>query len=294
MGIRGSLSALIPEQNVDENFVKAYDASPWFQLESPDFFLNPGETRVVVAKLAVPNNAEPGGHYATIYFQSYVPMVTDLQTSAQLNARVGVIVLLTVRGDVQEKVVTAGAVKAPGVQFEAGPTNLQVGIRNEGNVHVLPSGSITVRNVFGKKVKELFIPLGHSMPGTTRTYRQEWEHGPRIGIYRVESSITFGSQRTTIHPKSKTIVLFPLVIVIPVFVALGLLVTLLFALKRRKRRRLIRQSATRSVATEAATKETEVAEETKETEVEDEPHQPQEPVDAPVKTTDDPDARRTK
>ena len=51
----------------------SFAARKWIKIENPDFILEPGETEIVNFKIEIPENAEPGGHYATILFEPQLP-----------------------------------------------------------------------------------------------------------------------------------------------------------------------------------------------------------------------------
>ncbi|GAI47741.1 unnamed protein product, partial [marine sediment metagenome] len=45
----------------------------WFEIENPNFILDPGEMEEVKFKISVPENAEPGGKYAVMLFEPQLP-----------------------------------------------------------------------------------------------------------------------------------------------------------------------------------------------------------------------------
>jgi hypothetical protein len=240
LAIHASVGSLVPDQPVDPSYKQAYDASSWFKLSTPDFLLAPNQHQLEDVTISIPASAEPGGHYATIYFESFSAEQQSDVASTSINPRVGVLSLLTVRGNVDEHAVPNGPIQVQGFQAEAGPTSFSLSLKNDGNVHLLPYGNVVVRNIFGKKVKTLPMPLGTLLPGTTRTYNLSWDHGLRFGLYKASATITIGTQHFKLTPESKRFVLFPLIVAIPVLV-LVLLVLLIWVLRRlRIRRRRIR------------------------------------------------------
>jgi len=60
---------LFDESSQDPSFASRF----WFRIENPDFILDPGEVEEVRFKIQVPDNAEPGGHYAVVIFEPRFP-----------------------------------------------------------------------------------------------------------------------------------------------------------------------------------------------------------------------------
>lgn len=235
LGVTASISSLVPDQPIAAEYRSAYDSSQWIDVSNPSFILLANQTRVETLTINVPGDASPGGHYATLYFDAFYPTESTGSVSAQSNPRVGVLILMTVAGTAQPAASAFGPVEVVATQLEAGPTNLDMFIRNEGNVHLLPFGTITIRDVFGRKVKTLPLPLGTLLPGTTRQYNMTWEHGLSIGYYRATADVTVGSEKIT--QTSQKFVLLPLVTVIPI----GLLVFAILSLGAWRWRRLRRR-----------------------------------------------------
>jgi len=241
-----SAAEFAANEPVDPAFRKAFDASPWFTISAPDFLLLGQQARTIDVRIAVPRDAEPGGHYATIFFSSFVPDQANPGSSTVINARIGVQVLLTVTGAIKEHASPVGKVAVAPFQGEAGPTPMSLTIRNDGNVHLDPAGSIVVRDVFGRKVTELPLTGGlvpgsgpTLLPGTQRRYEVTWEHGLRFGYYRAEATVAVGSQGTKIAVASTRFVLLPMVVVLPLG-AMVVLILLVVGLRRHRRRRRAR------------------------------------------------------
>lgn len=257
MGMRVTPAAFAPGQAIDTGYAKAFDAAAWFEVPQAEFLLTPGESRSISLEVSIPEKAEPGGHYATIYFQSYVPQPENFLAAAELSLRIGVQAFLTVSGELSER-GSLTPMKVGSLQLAAEPTPLEVGIRNEGNVHVLPNGYVTIRDFLGKSVKTLPLPTGFVLPGTTRTYPITWEHGLRFGPHRVQAHVRYGSAQTELVSTVATVWFVPMVVVVPlVLLTLGLL--LAFVALRRVRKRNRQRSFARSLLLPPMPSEGEVA-----------------------------------
>lgn len=257
IAVRAATRELVTDMPIAEERKSAFDASSWFAIENPDFLLLAQERRQVPVKVSVPKNAEPGGHYATINFDSFVP---QQQTSGvtTVNARVGVVVLLTVSGDVRERVSIVGPIATKNWQPDALPTTFDLRLRNDGNVHVLPRGEIVIRDVFGRVVKRVPMQTGTLLPGTENNYSATWEHGLVAGVYNAEAEITAGTQQTKLGPATKRFVVAPLVLIIPIGVVVLLLTIVVLVATYRRKRRKKRETTAQNTEPPGSTPSTEV------------------------------------
>lgn len=244
MAFHSSKEAFQPEQTVDSAHSGIYDVSSWIDVAETDFLLMGGGAKTVHVGIKVPANAEPGSHYSAIYFEAFVPGQVDTGASTLINGRVGVIVVLTVTGDIRARASAVGPVKAPGLQGEAGPTPLAFVLSNDGNIHLEPRGNIRVRNIFGRTVKTIPLVGGRVegagptlLPGTDRKYDVSWEHGLRFGIYRADASVSLTGLQQEIHIGSSTFVLLPMIIVVPLLTIVLLVSAVVVVLRIRRSRR---------------------------------------------------------
>jgi len=136
----------------------------WIQILDEGIVITPGEVKVIQFSINVPENAEPGGHYGTIFF---TPPSEEGQLS--IVQKLGSLVLVRVKGDVEEKgnLETYGTYVLPeGSEFdtavektfyETTPVKFLVRYQNEGNVHLKPTGKIEIFNIFGQKLEQIGI-----------------------------------------------------------------------------------------------------------------------------------------
>lgn len=207
------------------------DASQWFAIEEPDFILQPNQSRTVKGVINTPADADPGGHYATIFFQPLVPAEALSPSTAYINARVGVLSFLIVKGDIDQ-----GAEFKSGIQTSKlvrhGPIAFTFSVHNSGNVHLLPTGKVAIYDTFNKHVADLTIPPGVVLPNSSREYTMEWE-GAGPGKYRAELSIEYGADGQQLPKSSVGFWVVPWVGLLFSLIALG--TGIFFVLKTRKR-----------------------------------------------------------
>jgi hypothetical protein len=161
----------------------------------PDLRLAPQELKTATITIAVPANAEPGGHFGVIRFTAVPPNVEG--TGVALSASVGTLVLLRVAGNVIDKVSVAEFAAAQGGKkggfFEHGPIDLVVRLKNEGTVHEKVKGSIEVTDGFGKKMGTIAVndKGGNVLPDSIRKFEQQLSHKNLFGHYTAKLNLSY-------------------------------------------------------------------------------------------------------
>lgn len=177
------------------------DASKWFTIEEPDFILQPRQIRIIKGTIQPPVDAVPGGHYATVFFQPLLPRDALSPSMAYVNTRVGVLAFLIIKGDIEQKSELAKPLMTSRLARH-GPITFTFGVRNTGNVHLMPSGSIKVYDRHNRQVGNLAVPSGIILPETAKEYSIQWDPPSNIGEYRAVLEAKSGAdvelERTTI------------------------------------------------------------------------------------------------
>lgn len=152
----------------------SFGLSSWIQMESGPIVLGAGERYEVPVTITPPTGADPGGHYAAVFFSTSPP--EDGQV--RISSKVGTLVLATVAGDILENGEIAQFIlKDSQTVLTRLPVEFITRFQNTGNIHLKPTGKITVTNLFGKTVTELDFNTaqGATLPSTTRRYETIWE-----------------------------------------------------------------------------------------------------------------------
>lgn len=151
----------------------------WFDLPEGPITLEGGERKVVPITIIPPVDAEPGGHYATVFFGTSPPNVED-PGSLALATKLGSLFLLRVFGDVTEE----GSIAEFGLDgnktsLNRLPATLFTRFQNSGNIHLRPAGTITIKNLLGAETATLDFNAkgGATLPDTIRRYDTIWEKG---------------------------------------------------------------------------------------------------------------------
>ncbi|NTV31324.1 hypothetical protein HGA91_05110 [candidate division WWE3 bacterium] len=182
---------------VDSAHRQAYDSSRWITLIEPDFILEPGESQTVRVAVSVPDSAEPGGHYATVYIRSLIPADFVSESRLYLTARVGVLAFFIIKGDIQEN---ADFPILTSAHFASHlPVTFSTQIKNTGNVHILPSGAIHVYDWKNQEIDQIPIKPQIILPGETASIYTEWSPSTLFGQYTAQSEIRYGTDQTIMN-----------------------------------------------------------------------------------------------
>lgn len=211
----------------------------------------PLERKEIKVTLKVPATASPGGYYGTIRFQ---PTTTSSGggSSVNLTASVGTLFLITVPGNLTQKLTLAsfGAAKngKTGTFFNSGPISLQTRLHNVGNIHVQPFGKILLKNTFGKVVYTTELnntdPRGNILPNSIRKFDNPIGLKHLFGRYTAEGTFAYGDNGNLITVK-KTFYVIPYILIIIVLLVLAFLIFGLPRLVRAYNRRVITRANNR-------------------------------------------------
>ena len=232
-----------PKVITDDADTTGYSLKSWVKLPEA-FTLQSKESKTIDVRVAIPASAEPGGHYGVIRFSGRAPGQDAAQVS--LNASVGVLLLTRVDGPITENLIVQSIeTKKNGKNkslVTTGPIDIVTRIKNDGNVHVKPIGTLTVKNTFGKVVGS--YPFGSEtkniLPDSTRAFEQTFDKRWMFGRYNVELQAVYGTQGGVVQSSTSFWVIpFPLI-----FFVLALGIVLFFGLRflmRRYNKRVIRK-----------------------------------------------------
>lgn len=191
----------------DDLRTERYDASSWFSIEPADFIIQPGQSVTVKVTASPPKYATPGGHYATVFFQPLIPEEFLSQSSAHLTARLGVLLLSIVKGDIVEK-ASIGELSDPGFN-RTGPLTFTVPIANDGNMHVLPSGRLLIKNSKNETIEEIPMKPSTVLPSTLKEFEFIWDKNYIFGTYTAIAEVTYGPGEIELISKPVTFTVFP-------------------------------------------------------------------------------------
>ncbi|MBP6883883.1 MAG: hypothetical protein KBC06_01475 [Candidatus Pacebacteria bacterium] len=180
--------------------------------------LSPGQQKIIPFKITIPTNAEPGGHFAVLFWGT-----SPAGQGVSIGAKTGILVLLSVNGDVKE----AGGLlnfntKDNKFFYNTLPVSFEYRFKNDGGDRIKPQGKISILDT-------LFLPSdkinanpseGNVLPLSTRKYNVDWVEYERpmdyvaptnfakkfwsdvsyqwknfaVGLYSAHLNLTYGTQ----------------------------------------------------------------------------------------------------
>lgn len=128
----------------------SYGLAKWIKPGFEKIVLEAGQEMDFPLTIEVPENADPGGHYASLFFTSLPPEAREDRSSVGLGGNLGVLFLVTVPGDILENTELLEFTSDKKFYTQL-PVNFDYRVKNNGTVHFKPYGDITITNLIGKK-----------------------------------------------------------------------------------------------------------------------------------------------
>ena len=186
----------------------------WLSADASDFSLSAGEKKEVSILAKVPVDAVVGSHWGGIAIDFMPEDNREVDASSLLvNGQIGVHVLLNVNGE------TNGAgrlntFKAPLFIFD------RVAFSSEyediGNIHYIPHGEITIKNVLSGSKSKIVLGKHFAFPGRKFTYTADWNNSMSwASAYSAQNIFVDGSGN--VHTQTRYmfgVLFFPLLLLI--------------------------------------------------------------------------------
>lgn len=198
----------VPQILFDEKEATRYSLKYWIPT-LPTIQIAPGQIKSVNVTINIPSNAEPGGHYGVIRFTASASALSD-KTGLALSTSLGSLVLLRINGAIQERSSLLDFYASKGGRaghfFESLPLTFVERIKNEGTIHIKPSGNIDITDLFGHKVATLDFngaPSHIILPDSIRRFEQIFGQdvvGKRFmfGYYRADLGYLYGDNNSVV------------------------------------------------------------------------------------------------
>lgn len=174
----------------DKNNDNRWAASGWIQISPSQFKLKGGETKSLVVTVMVPADAVPGGHYAMILHSPKTETILN-DSGSTIETNVGTLAYVTVPGDIKQDAKVKSFV---GPSFaEYGPIDFKAIIENLSDIHIKPTGAVTVTNMIGGKTAELALTETNIFPYTTREFTNQLDKKWLFGRYKAQINAAYGT-----------------------------------------------------------------------------------------------------
>lgn len=209
----------------------------WITIAEPTGTIAPNSSKIVNFTITVPNDAPPGGQYATIAVSSSPDSKENNGVAVDSILELASIIYGKVEGQVVRDVAILGN-DVPGFTFTV-PVEVTADLQNKGNIHEDATFSLNVTNVFtGEQIyptandKATYTEL--VMPESTRHVTRKISNLPSVGAVKVNQTIYFNGEYSTME---KTVFICPVWLLLTAIIVIGGLITFITVKLRRHFRR---------------------------------------------------------
>jgi hypothetical protein len=214
-----------------------FAAVSWVELPYDRITIAPKNSVTIQAKINVPQDALAGGRYFGIYFEpsgEIANSTAENGAETPITIRLAGLVFLRVAGAVEESAFVT-QLTAPRF-LEYGPVSIKAEIKNKGNYHIRPKGTISITSVFGKKIDEKIIKEANIFPDTSRFFENTLGQKWLFGKYKIELTAAYGETGKVLTATVFTwIIPWKLIVIIILTIVIVILLISLLVHRLRKR-----------------------------------------------------------
>jgi len=187
---------------------KKYLLSQWIEINQEPINLSAYQSKDIAFTINVPQDVEPGGHYAAIL--AGIKPIKKIKKGSGINisSMLSSLVMLKINGEINEK----GSIEEFSTDkkfYQNSKVDFIVSFKNSGNVHLKPQGEIKIYNFFGKVKDTIYInkksEFGNVLPESTRKWEFNWEGKNsllEIGRFKADLVLNFGEEANQHDSKS--------------------------------------------------------------------------------------------
>lgn len=206
-----------------------WSVADWISVSPSETTIEALGSKIFDFTIDVPAGAEPGSHFGAIIVRTTPDELNP--EGPTVSQEIGPLVLVKVAGDVTEmaEIASFGATRS---FWLTSPVELETRISNTGNVHFKPSGTITIKNMFGSEVTTINLSEQNVLPDSIRAIVDEWDPGVvAFGRYTADLSLVYGGD-DTILTASTSFYVFP---ILTTTVVVGAIILLVVVIRGRRR-----------------------------------------------------------
>lgn len=227
--------------------------------------LAPGTSKIVPVTIRIPESAEAGGYFAAVFWGTNNPELAE-GGSIAIGAKTGVLMLLRVNGEVDEK---GGILEYDTIDhknfFTSLPVSFYYRFQNSGGDRIKPDGDIVIRHMFGfvrAKVPANAVQ-GNVLPSQTRRFEAVWQSGNgssdvadienlgffkkvvyewknfAFGYYTANISLAYGTNDDQTSTAKAGFFVFPWHLILVIVIALFILIQIVHRVRNHYRRNLM-------------------------------------------------------
>jgi hypothetical protein len=197
----------------------------WIEVSKDPIFVKAGSSGDIPFTVRVPENADPGGHYAAIMIGPYEGENAAKGSNMKINSFVTSLLFVRIKGEIIEsgRIREFSSEKA---LYQVPEANFTLRFENTGNTHLQPKGSITLYNMWGKERGQVQINensnFGNVLPRSIRKYEFSWTGEKSlfdIGRYSAIVTLAYGDEG---KQNASATAYFWVIPVVPALITLGI------------------------------------------------------------------------
>lgn len=208
-----------------------YSLKDFIVPEIKEFSLEFGEKIVIPVNISVPQNAEPRGYYGALIISNNPDKPSGASTESQTRivSRIGSLFLLKINGEGKEEgnIEDFKVIGPTQIFYSKRPSGFEIAFKNTGNVHLVPYGTITIKNVFGQIINVLPVDAYFVLPDSIRYREVNWSSGFSVGRYTANLSLYKGYNNE--YTEAKLVFwIIPWKILVPTFAGIIIIVAFFY------------------------------------------------------------------
>lgn len=161
----------------------------WLSVDSKELFLDHQEKVKLNITVTVPKDASVGSHYGVVNIRALPEINGNNFQEVVVGGQLAVTVLVNVKGEISGR----GELKnfsAP--LFSKKEVDFSAEFENDGNIHYIPHGEITIRSLFGRYRESLNLEKHFVFPGKSFSFATHWSLPSLFGVYVAEAAFVDG------------------------------------------------------------------------------------------------------
>jgi len=181
-GINGQ-PQLLPRQAGDDFF-------DWVTFSRDSFVANPNVWETIVMTVKPPKDAAFGYYFAVVFSQDSTADIQLSTPTSKLNGAAATLVLLNVQSAGEKKKVEVASFSTSKKLYEYLPVTFNVAVKNVGNIHLVPRGSIYISRDHKKTIAVIDVNpnAGNTLPSSTRAFSVAWSDGFPVYDNKLDSN----------------------------------------------------------------------------------------------------------